>query len=371
MNSPRQLSSLVIAIAISMAGLLSPMLPATVMAQIPTNTPGVASGQLIIATAVVLPTGGSLAPGVLAATPSPSITPQPTSTLQPSRTPTLGRTITATTSPTSTPTPNPSASSQGGLVSILTAVAFALILLAVSLAALQFSGRSVPGLFSSLRKWVRGIRKGEKPEAPLTTTTMLQIAQLGEQFSREFFLKRREFALLMDYIEKVQSGNIALAGSRGIGKTALMQGLLSDPGIKKYISLGVSSPTRYDERDFVLNLFEGLCLAVRDRVFSDAGIDIQKCAGNSSIEHLNSPELSVPNQSCSFLVLLCYSSLFSRPLLSEIFYVYWWIDCCRIPRGSSDRSVCACCGGDPAMVRNWVVPSDHCRTHRTEQSSTR
>ena len=307
MNSPRQLSSLVFAIAISMAGLLSPMLPATVMAQILTNTPGVASGQLIIATAVVLPTGGSLAPGVLAAAPSPSITPQPTSTLQPSRTPTLGRTITATTSPTSTPTPNPSASSQGGLVSILTAVAFALILLAVSLAALQFSGRSVPGLFSSLRKWVRGIRKGEKPEAPLTTTTMLQIAQLGEQFSREFFLERREFALLIEYVKKVQSGNIALAGSRGIGKTALMQGLLSDPGIKKYISLGVSTPTRYDERDFVLNLFEGLCLAVRDRVFSDAGIDVQRMRGK---QLYRAPEFSRAERAKPIMLIFSIVVLF-------------------------------------------------------------
>ena len=95
--------------------------------------------------------------------------------------------------------------------------------------------------------------------------------KLGEEFEPRVWLERSEFKSLVNYIDKIESGNIALAGPRGIGKTTLMQALLNEHE-KEHVTLQMSTPTRYDEKEFVLNLYEGLCRSVIDRIKKDPNL---------------------------------------------------------------------------------------------------
>jgi hypothetical protein len=69
-------------------------------------------------------------------------------------------------------------------------------------------------------------------------------------------------------IERAESGAVALAGSRGVGKTtaikALRQGNLSTGGSPPLVVMA-SAPANYEARDFVLHLHALLCRTVIDK----------------------------------------------------------------------------------------------------------
>ncbi|GAB3157380.1 hypothetical protein GCM10027258_66190 [Amycolatopsis stemonae] len=69
-------------------------------------------------------------------------------------------------------------------------------------------------------------------------------------------------------IERADSGAVALAGSRGVGKTtaieAIRQGKLSTAGLPPLVVLA-SAPANYDARDFVLHLHALICQTVIER----------------------------------------------------------------------------------------------------------
>lgn len=93
--------------------------------------------------------------------------------------------------------------------------------------------------------------------------------KLGEEFDSNVWLNRKEFDYLLNYITRISSGNVALAGPRGVGKTSLMKAVRDHCRAKKYVTQELSTPTRYDEKEFVLNLFESVCDATLDRIAVD------------------------------------------------------------------------------------------------------
>ena len=72
-------------------------------------------------------------------------------------------------------------------------------------------------------------------------------------------------------LERAGSGAVALAGSRGVGKTtaieALRQGRLSTGGLPPLVVMA-SAPANYEARDFVLHLHALLCRTVIDKTTS-------------------------------------------------------------------------------------------------------
>jgi hypothetical protein len=71
-------------------------------------------------------------------------------------------------------------------------------------------------------------------------------------------------------IERADSGAVALAGHRGVGKTtsirAMRHGLLKGTESQTPLVVMASAPAHYDARDFVLHLLASLCEAVMTRV---------------------------------------------------------------------------------------------------------
>ncbi|MFE0021108.1 hypothetical protein [Amycolatopsis sp. NPDC059021] len=71
-------------------------------------------------------------------------------------------------------------------------------------------------------------------------------------------------------IERADSGAVALAGSRGVGKTtairAMQRGLLNSSTSSSPLVVLASAPAHYEARDFVLHLHALLCNAVIDTV---------------------------------------------------------------------------------------------------------
>jgi hypothetical protein len=76
----------------------------------------------------------------------------------------------------------------------------------------------------------------------------------------------RELSLVVDTqsshrfheaLAQVRTGAIGVAGSRGVGKTTLLEKHLSDQ--RRGIAVLVSAPVRYDAREFVLHLYATLC----------------------------------------------------------------------------------------------------------------
>jgi hypothetical protein len=71
-------------------------------------------------------------------------------------------------------------------------------------------------------------------------------------------------------LQRSESGAVALAGHRGVGKTtairSIERGLFSDPSSPLPLAVVADAPARYDARDFVLHLHAQLCRAVLARI---------------------------------------------------------------------------------------------------------
>lgn len=84
---------------------------------------------------------------------------------------------------------------------------------------------------------------------------------------------------LIRLMELMPGGTIALAGSRGSGKSTLMRSICAAPTTRKKeqepLAVIVDAPVKYEARDFILHLFARLCSAVvgEDEVRSMRGSD--------------------------------------------------------------------------------------------------
>lgn len=88
---------------------------------------------------------------------------------------------------------------------------------------------------------------------------------LGEVLASEHLVDRREFESIEVLSRQLGASAIAVSGSRGVGKTALLR-RLCDPAYASpdsdTLSVRVSAPVTYDTRDFLINLYRRLCQVV-------------------------------------------------------------------------------------------------------------
>lgn len=172
-------------------------------------------------------------------------------------TPTMTTVQTPASVVTGAPTGNSNTTSTNDLWLLM--ILAAIIVVSVTVFALRQYGYSVPGM---LRFRFRG--PSPHPTGPESETLRDINISLGEEFAPLVWVDRREYSELIAFLSTIGSGNIALAGPRGVGKTTMIHSILHDDRFASWVRLAISAPTRYDEKDFVLNLFEGLCWATLD-----------------------------------------------------------------------------------------------------------
>ena len=200
----------------------------------------------------------------------PTDTPFPT--FIPTATPTNTATLTLT--PTNTSTPTMTQTPMGPITTLISSPVFLIpaFLIIILLIVLYFiSIMSKLSVIDIIKRWSKGQKLSLEIEKPVSTPENVINPQLdlGEEFDTNVWLSRPEFTFVKKYIDTIKSGNIAFAGPRGVGKTALMHAVIIDESNKMHVTLLMETPTRYDEKEFVLNLYEGLCRSVLERIKND------------------------------------------------------------------------------------------------------
>lgn len=85
----------------------------------------------------------------------------------------------------------------------------------------------------------------------------------------EYYHPNSAFESLRQYIEQHDKGSIGLAGERGIGKTSLMRGLQTwfrRKESQEYLTIWISSPTAFNEKEFLLSVLAKLATTAGARL---------------------------------------------------------------------------------------------------------
>jgi hypothetical protein len=92
---------------------------------------------------------------------------------------------------------------------------------------------------------------------------------LAEAENLGHLVRRSEFGRVKVLTRRLGASAIAISGTRGVGKTALLRYLCdrayADPADRS-LCIRVAAPVTYDTRDFIVNLYRNLCRAVLDAV---------------------------------------------------------------------------------------------------------
>jgi hypothetical protein len=99
--------------------------------------------------------------------------------------------------------------------------------------------------------------------APLLWASMAvrETTGLDRVRDRRFIVETASTKRFLDTVEQIHSGAIGIAGSRGVGKTTVIESYLMNRAFNQ-TAIAVPAPVQYDAREFVLHLFAELCQAV-------------------------------------------------------------------------------------------------------------
>ncbi len=174
------------------------------------------------------------------------------------------------------------------------------------------------------------------------------------------YFKTNTHEWLSKYIAKNKSGIIGIVGLRGTGKTTLQNNVMKEQLEEGYVAFCISCPTKIEEVDFVINLFERLCSSVMRKLkiifkefIPDIDEDLPKKVGKTRRERvlriLGFPSLFLgtlglifffisKNNPFTYLTSIQYLTLVvSLTAMGIIFIFYGYLG--KILRGSMDERI--------------------------------
>lgn len=92
--------------------------------------------------------------------------------------------------------------------------------------------------------------------------TIVRAPGLGHQLQGDRLISRAEADRVGTLLADLGATSIAISGSRGVGKTTLLDEVAASTYAEAALHVRVSAPSGYDARDFLIHLYRTLCQAV-------------------------------------------------------------------------------------------------------------